>query len=765
MSSRACFIAFAAYALLAIVLTFPIVLHLSSVVPHDIGDPLVSASILWWNAHVVPLTTRWWNGFAFYPSTGTLAFSDHRLGESLIASPLQWLGLAPMTAYNLTLLATFPLSALCAHWLGFTLTKRHDAAAIAGLVYGFSPYRIAHLEHLELLAAFGMPATLAALHEFVSTRRPRWLAAFVAALVVTGLCTSYYLLFFAVLLALWMIWFVRLPEWRTAAVIAAASACAVVALLPIAIGFWRIHQLYGFARSFDDIVTLSADLSSFVTASPLIAIWGWTGSLNGPERQLFPGLTVVVLVAAAATIAVRRVRDGETPVATIVPRVCAAIACVCTGVAVAAKILGPRRLALGPFALTIGVPFKPLSLAILALGVASITSAPVRIAFRRRSAFAFYVLATVALFVCSLGPKPRLLGRQFWYEPPYAWLMRLPLFSSGVRVPARFAMPAILTLSAAGALAFARLSFGQKSRRIAAVALCVAIIAEAWMRTLPLFPVPQAWTLPDMARFAAVAELPMTDDLFAETSAMMRVTAHHRPLVNGNSGYTPPEYWALHIAAKEHDWSVLRAYTMSGPLLIAIERARDNDGRISDEVRALGDARYVGTDPRWTFFELPATAPAPRCEGAEAPLAAAHDNTGQVSIGMLTDRDPMTRWLTSYNGQQRGDMLELELGRSIRPCALRLSLGGIAHVYPRSLDVATSLDGAHWDVVFTGSTAAQTVRGAVANPRDIWLDILPTRQLPARFIRLQLDASQNDMPWVVAAVVVKGAAVSASVQR
>src|SRR5580704_15414099 len=176
----------AAYAGLAIALTFPLVLHLSSVVPHDTGDPMLSAAILWWNAHVLPLTPRWWDGFAFYPAPGFMAFSDHRLGESLLATPLQWLGCAPVTAYNITLLATFPLCALAAHWLGFVVTERHDAAAICGLAYAFCPYRVAHLQHLELLGAFGMPAALAALHRYVGTRERRWLLVYGFALVLQG---------------------------------------------------------------------------------------------------------------------------------------------------------------------------------------------------------------------------------------------------------------------------------------------------------------------------------------------------------------------------------------------------------------------------------------------------------------------------------------------------------------------------------------------------------------------------------------------------
>src|ERR1700681_2090660 len=99
--------AFVVYTTLSFLVTTPLVFHLTSTVPHDLGDPILSTAILWWNAHVLPFTDRWWNGFAFYPAPGFMALSDPRLGESLLATPLQWLGCSPVTAYNLTLLATF----------------------------------------------------------------------------------------------------------------------------------------------------------------------------------------------------------------------------------------------------------------------------------------------------------------------------------------------------------------------------------------------------------------------------------------------------------------------------------------------------------------------------------------------------------------------------------------------------------------------------------------------------------------------------------
>src|SRR2546421_5956189 len=294
------------YSALAVALTFPLVLHLSAVVPHDIGDPLLSTAILWWNAHVLPFTTRWWNGFAFYPATGFLAFSDPRVGESLLATPLQWLGCNPVAAYNLTLLATFPLCALTAHWLGHVVTGRHDAAAISGVAYGFCPYRVAHLPHLELLAGFGMPAALAALHLHRQTGRRRWLLVFAVALVVQGLCSSYYLLFFSVLLVLWHLWFMRPHDVRALLGPGIASVCALVALSPLILGLARIHTQYGFERPFDAILRFSADLTSLLTAHEMSALWGWTARWARPEGELFPGATIIGLVLAGAIVAWRR---------------------------------------------------------------------------------------------------------------------------------------------------------------------------------------------------------------------------------------------------------------------------------------------------------------------------------------------------------------------------------------------------------------------------------------------------------------------------
>jgi hypothetical protein len=747
---RAFACAFVGYALVTIVVFWPLPRHLSSVLPHDLGDPLLSLTILWWNAHVVPLSRAWWDGFGFFPAGGMLAFSDHRLGVSLIASPLIWLGASPAAAYNVTLLLMFPLCAIAAHALGFVLTRRHDAAALCGLAYGFNPYRVAHIEHLELLASFGMPAALAALHMYLQTQQRRWFAVFALALTVQALCASYYFLFFGVLLGLWLFWFVRWRDRRVVLAIAAASAVSVVVLLPIALGYWRIHHAYGFSRTYPEIIELSADLTSLVTASPLSALWGWTGAWNAAERQIFPGLTVLALTLSIAAAAVARLSTARDRLDTLAAGL-AAVSLVFVAISLATSAFGPWRVQLGFITASSSVPFKPLSIAAAALAGSIAAWSRTREAVRRRSPFAFYLLAAGLMFVCSFGPKPAFLHAQILYEPPYAWLMRLPLGGS-VRVPARFAMPAILALSAAAAIAFARLRWTGSRRQIAAGLLMAGIIADGAVRGLPLLPLPEPWPAARAAGFAAVVEFPL-GDTDHDVAAMYRATLHRRPTVNGYSGYDPSYYAALRLASVRRDVTALPALNISGTLLIAVDtRAEGNWAAFAANHQ---NTTRLGEDGRWTFFRLEPPSAVPErviCAGDPIAIAAASDNGHALDLAPVTDHDAFTWWGTR---QERGRAITLDLGRDARPCSLALSSGTLVGNYPRALSVFTSSDGQMWEQAFTGRMGGMAVRAALERPTDPRIDV-PLPSAPARFIRMQLDESDPREPWIVTEVAVKG---------
>jgi len=746
---RAAFaIAAAAYTALAIAVTFPLILHLRSVVPSDLGDPLLSMSILWWNAHVVPLTERWWNGFAFVPATGMMAFSDHRLGVSLLATPLQWLGASPLSSYNIVFILTFPLCALAGHVLGYTLTRRHDAAAIAGVAFGFNPFRIAHLSHLELLAAFAMPIALAALHKFLEDRQAKWMVLFGVALVMQGLCATYYLLFFLVLLGLWMLWFVR--DWRTVAAIASATAAAGVMLLPIAIPYQRIHAFHGFERPLDEIRVYSGDFTSIFTASYRSLVWAFSFGLSpGPEHELFPGLTIMVLAVIGCVTSLRRAAPLRSPKRT------SAILFVASAVGAAVSLsyvaLGRWSLGLGPIRLLVSDSYKAASYAVLLFIVGIATLPAVRSVWQRRSAFAFYVIATALMFVCSLGPDPTFLGERVLYASVYRWLMALPVFGTSVRVPARFAMVAILTLAAAAALAFNRFKLTPSARRVIAGVVLAGVIADGWMRPLDLLPPPQMWPTPTHYDFGPVVELPL--DFSTDFQAMYRATLHGHPIANGQSGFSPASYEVLQLTLNDGNPRGLDALMESKPLLVAVNRRADTTGRWQRIADIAERGKRLGQNGDWTFYGVEPLRRA-ACVAQNIPIVSVTHAGEPIDIRLLTDHDASTRWSTP-EPQKNNDTVEVDVGRQSKLCTLGISLGTEWHAYPRDLDVTTSTDGVMWTRQFKGSPAGLLVRGAAENPRDVWMTV-PLGGAVARYVRMRLDAPYLTEPWLIAELRVTG---------
>jgi len=731
------------YSALAIALTFPLILHLTSVIPSDLGDPLLSTSILWWNAHVLPLTERWWNGFAFAPAHGMLAFSDHRLGVSLFATPLQWFGASPVTAYNVVFLATFPLSALGAHALGYTLTRRHDAAAICGVAFGFNPFRVAHLSHLELLAAFAMPIALAALHLFLRSRDRKWMIVFAVALLIQGLSATYYLLFFLVLLGLWVLWFVR--DRQTMTYIAAACAAVGAALLPIAIAYQRIHAFHGFQRTFSEVLFYSGDVASFITASPRLVLWGFTYPLSfGPEHELFPGLTIVVLTAIGLVLAIRRrtsdAAASRLSVALLLGSVLAAAA------SLSFDIWRQWSVRAGALRFQVTDSYKPASIALLLFIIAVAVRPSARSVWRRRSVLAFYSLAAAFLFLCSLGPAPTFFGEQILYSPPYRWLMALPVFATGVRVPARFVMVGILALATAAALAFDRLRVGASTRRAITVIALAGIIADTWTHQLELLPPPAMWPMPAKYEFGTVIELPLMVGA-GDFAAMYRSTLHGHPVANGQSGFFPVHYEALQLAFNDGNPRGLDALAQPRPLLVAIDRTADVGGKWNHIVEQAERIIPLGGDKRWALYGLPPPTPV-TCSGHEIPVVSATHATMPLDMTRLQDGDATTVWSTS-EPQQFDDTIQLDVGRMSQLCTLRVALGSDWRFYPRDIDVTTSADGTTWTRQFKGSPAGLMVRGAIEDPLNIWLT-MPLHDASARFVRMRLDAPHLTAPWVMA---------------
>jgi hypothetical protein len=272
-------------------------------VAHDRGDPLLVTWILWWTSHTMPLTSAWWSAPAFHPSAGVLAFSETLLGLAPIAVPINALIGSPLLAYNTAFLLSYVFSGLAAYLLAFVLTRCHGASFVAAIAFAFAPYRLSHTPHLQLLSSYWMPVAIAALHLFAAEPKWRWAALFAVSWLMQALACGYYLFFLSILVVLWLAWFVpgRL-SMRQAVRLAAAWSIAVVALVPVLLGYRSIHAAYGFRRGPVEVVSYSADIAGLLAASPDSLLWSGLRFAEGIESEIFPGLTIVVLLIAGLAV-------------------------------------------------------------------------------------------------------------------------------------------------------------------------------------------------------------------------------------------------------------------------------------------------------------------------------------------------------------------------------------------------------------------------------------------------------------------------------
>ncbi len=145
---------------LAILTTWPLLLHLPSRIAPDLGDPVRTTWQIAWVGHAMasnPL--HLWNSNAFYPNPLSLAFSDSLLGYG----PIAWFGsgtVAALVHYNLLFLFAWSLCFFGAYLLARELGLGRIAGAATGLAFAYAPYRITEAGHLHVISSGGIALAL-----------------------------------------------------------------------------------------------------------------------------------------------------------------------------------------------------------------------------------------------------------------------------------------------------------------------------------------------------------------------------------------------------------------------------------------------------------------------------------------------------------------------------------------------------------------------------------------------------------------------------
>jgi hypothetical protein len=338
--------------LLAILTSWPLVLHMSSRIAPDLGDPVRTAWEISWVGHAMlndPL--HLFDANAFYPHPLSLAFSDSLLGYG----PAAFFGsgtVAALLRYNLLFLWVWSLCFVAAYLLACELGLGRLGAAAAGLAFAYAPYRVTEAGHLHVISSGGFVlAMFLLLRGYRRDSRKLVLAGWLVSAWQVSLGFTLglqycYLLVVLALLVLFYWWRGRLnpgPAWRlkdesqppdTPAIRGALIPRRLLAVTVIGLAvlgavtvyqarpYLKVAEEYPTAkRTLAEVETYSAGPAALLSASSENRVWGGItegirAKVNSKnESVFFPGGLILVLallglLATRGSPYTRRLRIG-----------------------------------------------------------------------------------------------------------------------------------------------------------------------------------------------------------------------------------------------------------------------------------------------------------------------------------------------------------------------------------------------------------------------------------------------------------------------
>lgn len=222
----------------------------------------------------------------FYPTTNTIAYSDHLFGQSLVLFPLFLIVNNPLMIQNIYIISTFVIAAFGTYLLCFYFTKSFWPALISGILYSFSLYHIDHAGQVSTTSIQYIPFIFLFLFRSLETKKRKDILLFWLFFTVNFLSTLYYGLFMGVIFLLFVLFYFR--EWKF---------FTHVLLWGVPFGIALIASSYPYiifrlenpevVRSIDESIARSAHLVDYFTMK-----------LNH-DRALFPGIVTLFLTVVA----------------------------------------------------------------------------------------------------------------------------------------------------------------------------------------------------------------------------------------------------------------------------------------------------------------------------------------------------------------------------------------------------------------------------------------------------------------------------------
>lgn len=550
--------AFGFFLLLTIVLTWPVAVRLNTATS-DLGDPLLNTWILDWDLYSITTSpSHIYDANIFYPSKYPLAYSENLFGIAIVALPFYLFGLTPLAVYNIAFLLGFAFCGYGAFVLGRVLTRSTAAGVVAGILYSFVNFRTDHLAHLQFVWGGWMPMMLAALLHYWRRPTARNAVLFGFCVLMNGLTNIHQFLFGTTAIVLSIALLAHLVtrfKWRTLIGAAGATVLAAALMVPILLPYKRVSDLYGMVRDRNTAMYGSAVWTDWLSATGRNRTYGEVAdpkNVRG-EAVLFPGLMMLFLTASALLIDRRKLPvalDARPVPRWLLHALDTVIVAMAVGTYLGAatasrfqwRLFGHTLVSIHssdlPAVFLIVALFARLSLQ-LPKGLSGETLQSLRTAAARSR-------MPIEIWVMLLWIVLGVLGSLGLHTFVHTFLYERILMFRSMRVPARWATDAYVGLAGASACGAAAWIDSRRTK-IGRWGMAALLIALSIRDVLPVFRWEHALEVVDPAyvwmrdtRFSGgTLEFPVSEGI-AQFLYQFGATIHHKPLMNGTSGFEPP---------------------------------------------------------------------------------------------------------------------------------------------------------------------------------------------------------------------------------
>jgi hypothetical protein len=495
---RADFAVFAVYVLVGIVFALPVPLTMDRCVAGDDIDVWINPWANWWTQKTLSEDLPfYYTKYLFYPQGTSLVYHSFSHANTALWLLLRHL-MGNLPAYNLTVLATYPLSALALYLLAHHLTQSRPSAFVAGFIFGFSPHHIAESTHPVLGTIQWIPLFLLSMEKAITQEKTK-----------AGLSAAFWL------------WLTALSGWHLLTLALPLGICRALYLL-LTEGRWRNRK------------SLRILLIASIVFAILILPFMWP-----LLREQFTSDTPGYFAAHQERYAGTDLLAFFTP-SNYHP------------------LLGPTVSNMYE-RLYPGLWHRPayIGYSVLALGCIGI--------LRGGRQGRFWWMASIVLFILTLGPYPRVLGQRL-LSRPLPWgipLIRLIRYAGRVNILLTLCWSLQAAWGFVALLQKIRLSWSRRRAWLSIAGILVLVAFEYCPIPFPntCLEVPPFYL--ELARETgdfAIVEIPLGRQ--PAKISMYYQTIHERPLVEGSVSRTP--FDAYDFIEGNPLLSLLRQYSVPG---------------------------------------------------------------------------------------------------------------------------------------------------------------------------------------------------------